>query len=73
MVVLVHHKARGEETEETKLRSEYMTFQQLKQHSLIKLKEVPLEAKFGAMRPITYVDTRMYQGGPDEHIEAFDD
>jgi hypothetical protein len=48
MVVLVHHKARGEETEEMKPASEYMTFQQLKQHSLIKLKEVPLEAKFGA-------------------------
>ena len=48
MVVLVHHKARGEETEETKPASEYMTFKQLRQHSLIKLNEVPLEAKFGA-------------------------
>ena len=24
-------------------------------------------------RPITYVDTRLYQGGPDDYIEAFND
>ncbi len=46
MVVLVHHRPRGQETEETKPPSEYITFQQLKQHSLIKLKELPLGVRF---------------------------
>jgi hypothetical protein len=48
LVVLVQHRVRSEETEETKQPSEYMTFQQLKQHSLIKLNELPLEVKSGA-------------------------
>ena len=48
IVVLVHHKARGDETEETKPPSEYMTFKQLKQHSLVRLKELPIGVRFGA-------------------------
>jgi len=48
IVVLVHHMPRGDETEETRPPSEYMTFQQIKQHSLIKMKELPLPLRYGA-------------------------
>jgi hypothetical protein len=49
MEVLVHFKPMGLETEETKQLDQYMTFNQLKQHSLLKLKEpeVPVELCYG--------------------------
>jgi hypothetical protein len=28
---------------------------------------------YDGQRLITYVDTRLYQGGPDDYIEAFND
>ena len=28
---------------------------------------------YNGPRPITYVDTRLYQGGPDDFIEAFNE
>jgi hypothetical protein len=49
VVVLVHFKPRGLETEETKPKSVYMNFTDYKKHLLnVKVKEMPLSARFGA-------------------------
>ena len=49
VVVLVHFKPRGLETEETKPKSVYMNFTDYKKHLLnAKVKEMPLSARFGA-------------------------
>jgi hypothetical protein len=49
VVVLVHFKQRGLETEETKPKSVYMNFTDYKEHILdAKIKEMPLSSSFGA-------------------------